>query len=39
VKICTLTPNLPWSPYSSFSGDSSAIQCPVFLSNQTLRTI
>jgi hypothetical protein len=28
-----------WSPYSSCSGDSSAIQCPVFPSNQTLRTI
>jgi hypothetical protein len=28
-----------WSPYSSCSGDSSAIQCPVFSLNQTLHTI
>jgi hypothetical protein len=28
-----------WSLYSSSSGDSSAIQCPVFPSNQTLFTI
>jgi hypothetical protein len=28
-----------WSLYSSFSGDSSAIQCPLFSLNQTLHTI
>jgi len=37
--ISLQNPNDPRSLYSSSRGDSSAIQCPVFPSNQTLLTI